>query len=307
MLRATRRLRIRHKTSYAYDAPIQRSVHRLHLRPMDDWKQTVVSYALDIQPRVAVVEYEDVFGNWATRFEVPEPYTELTIAAESVVDLLDVDPFAFADMPIRPPSFPLVWMPWERTMLAPYLTPTELPDTQLQELCDYGMAFVRRNNGDLMETLFALNLTLYHDYKYTPGWTDLGTTPYQVYCNRAGVCQDFTNLFITIARLLGIPARYVCGYIHTGNTGHDRATSDATHAWIQLYIPNIGWKGFDPTNGVLPQTNHIRVAYGRHFRDATPTAGTIYGKAHETMTVDVEVEQLNRSEDAERQDALSES
>jgi transglutaminase-like putative cysteine protease len=297
----SRIVRIRHTTTYTYDAPVARSAHRLHLRPVHDWRQSVISHTLDIRPRVPTVEYEDVFGNRATRFEIAGPYTELRIAAESVVEVKDVDPFAFADLPIRPPSFPLVWMPWERTMLAPYLTPAELPDTQLQELCDYGMNFVRRNNGDLMETLFAMNLELYREYQYTPHSTDLGTTAYQVFCSGAGVCQDFANLFITIARLLGIPARYVCGYIYTGNTGRARATSDATHAWVQLYIPNIGWKGFDPTNGVLPQTDHVRVATGRHFRDATPTAGTIYGKASESMHVDVEVDDVTpQRESADR-------
>ena len=115
------------------------------------------------------------------------------------------------------------------------------------------------------------------------------TTPYQVFHTRSGVCQDFANLFIMLARLLGVPARYVCGYLHTGNTGQSRASSDATHAWVERYIPNIGWKGFDPTNGVLPQTDHVRVAVGRHYRDATPTAGTLYSKANETLRVDVEV------------------
>jgi transglutaminase-like putative cysteine protease len=180
-------------------------------------------------------------------------------------------------------------MPSERTMLAPYLNPAELPDTQLREIYDYAMQFVTRNRGDLMETLFAINLAFLYDFKYVSGCTDLSTTAYQVLVHRSGVCQDFTNLFITMARLLGVPARYVCGYLHTGNSGESRAGSDATHAWIQLYIPNIGWKDFDPTNGVLPQTDHVRVAHGRHFRDATPTSGTLYGKANETMTVDVEV------------------
>jgi transglutaminase-like putative cysteine protease len=289
MLRTTRRLRIRHTTRYTYDAPIERSSHRLHLRPIDEWRQSVMAYQLSITPQVSVVEYEDVFGNWAQRFDINQPYTELVIVAESVVELLDVDPFAFARLPIRPPSWPLVWMPWERMMLAPYLMPVELPDTQLQALYDYGMEFVRRNDGELMETLFALNLSLYRDYEYVQGCTDLGTTPYQVYAQRRGVCQDFANLFITVARLLGVPARYVCGYLYTGNNGHSRATSDASHAWVQLYIPNIGWKGFDPTNGVLPQTDHVRVAYGRHFRDTAPTAGTLYSRANETLHVDVEV------------------
>jgi transglutaminase-like putative cysteine protease len=289
MLRATRRLRIRHKTTYTYDQPVERSIHRIHLRPIDDWKQTVLSYQIRVDPEVPVIEYEDVFGNWAGRFEVAQPYTRLTVEAESLVEVLDVDPFAFAKLPIRPASYPLVWMPWERTMLAPYLTPEELPDTQLAELYDYAMNFVRRNNDDLMETLFGINLALFHDFKYAPGSTCLSTSPYNVYATKQGVCQDFANLFICMARLLGVPARYVCGYIFTGNTGGARAQSDASHAWVQLYIPNIGWKGFDPTNGVLPQTDHVRVGYGRHYRDATPTSGTIYGQAKESMSIDVEV------------------
>lgn len=288
-LRTTRRLRIRHTTRYTYDQPVQRSTHNLHLRPIDDWKQTVLSYHLRIEPEVQTIEYEDVFGNWATRFEIRQPYTRLAIAAESVVEVLDVDPFAFARLPIRPPSFPLVWMPWERTMLAPYLNPVELPDTQLQEIYDYAMSFVERNNHDLMETLFAINLELFRNYQYTPGATDLETSPFEVMNNRCGVCQDFANLFICMARLLGIPARYVCGYLYTGNTAASRATSDATHAWVQLYIPNIGWKGFDPTNGVLPQTDHVRVGYGRHWADVAPTSGTIYSQAKEAMQVEVEV------------------
>ena len=289
MLRATRRLRIRHTTRYSYDAPIQRSTHRLHLRPVDDWKQNLLAYELTVKPHAAVIEYEDAFGNRTQRFEVNEPYMALEVTAESLVEVLDTDPFGFARLPIKPPTWPLVWMPSERTMLAPYLNPTDLPDTQLHDIYDYAMEFATRNNGDLMETLFAINLAFLHDFKYVPGCTDLGTTAYQVFVNKAGVCQDFTNLFITMARLLGVPARYVCGYIHTGNSGASRTGSDATHAWIQLYIPNIGWKGFDPTNGVLPRTDHVRVAHGRNFRDATPMSGTLYGKANETMTVDVEV------------------
>jgi transglutaminase-like putative cysteine protease len=288
--RATRRLEVTHTTRYAYDRPIQRSIHRLHLRPIGDWRQHVLTYKLRITPKVPVIEYEDVFGNWASRFEITEEYTSLTIKAHSIVEVLDVDPFAFANLPIRPASYPLVWMPWERKMLEPYLNPVELPDTQLLALYEYAMGFVRRNDSNLMETLFAINLELFRNFEYVPGCTDLGTSPFQVYLDRRGVCQDFSNLFITLARLLGIPARYVCGYIWTGNDDAARATSDASHAWVQLYIPDIGWKDFDPTNGVLPQAGHVRVGHGRHYRDTTPTAGTLYGpRAHETLETQVEV------------------
>ncbi len=126
-----------------------------------------------------------------------------------------------------------------------------------------------------------------------PGSTNLTTTPYDVFVNRRGVCQDFANLFICMARLLGIPARYVRGYLYTGNVGASRAGSDATHAWVQLYIPNIGWKGFDPTNGVLASLDHVRVGYGRNYMDATPTAGTLYTAAAETMNVDVTVSEVD--------------
>jgi transglutaminase-like putative cysteine protease len=282
----TRRLCVRHVTHYRYDRPIKRSTHRLHLRPIHDWKQTVLSHELTITPEVSVIEHEDVFGNCAARFEITQPYTELIICAESVVELHDVDPFAFARLPIRP-SFPLVWMPWQQKVLNPYLQPVELPDTQLQELYDYAMSFVARNNRDLMETLFDINETLFRDYRYVPGSTWLDTTPHDVFTSKRGVCQDFANLFICMARLLGIPARYVCGYVYTGNTAASRAQSDASHAWVQLFIPNIGWKAFDPTNGVLPRTDHVRLAYGRYYRDTAPTAGTLYTPACETMNIDV--------------------
>lgn len=286
-----RQLSVRHQTVYTYDRPVERSVLRLMLRPVHDWKQTVIRYKLTLSPEVPLFEMEDVFGNWATRVDIPTPFTELKVTAESVVELLDVCPFAFASMPIRP-EFPLPWMPWERKMLDPYLHSIELPETQLKELYAYAMSFVEANNHDLMETLFAINLTIFREYAYTPGSTTLATTPYDVLTTKRGVCQDFANLFICLARLLGIPARYVCGYLYTGNTGASRASSDASHAWVQLYIPNVGWKAFDPTNGVLPQTDHVRVSHGRHFGDVTPTSGTLFTPAVETMRIDVEVKDV---------------
>jgi transglutaminase-like putative cysteine protease len=285
---STRRLRVRHSNQYTYDQPIARSAHRLHLRPAHDRRQTLLEHSLIITPEIPLTEYEDVFGNWTTRFEVNEPYSELAITAESIVELLDVDPFAFASLPNRP-VFPVNWMPWELKMLTPYLSPVELAETQLTELYDFAMSFVTRNNYDLLETLFDLNLTIFRDFAYVPASTSLETTPYDVLVNKQGVCQDFANLVICVARLLNIPARYVCGYVFTGNTGEARAGSDASHAWVQLYVPNVGWKGFDPTNGVLPATDHVRMAVGRHYRDTAPIAGTLYSSAAETLSIDVEV------------------
>lgn len=288
----SRRIRVRHATTYHYQSPVDRSEHWLHLRPVDDWRQRVVSSRISVSPSVELVEYEDVFGNWASRCVVPGPYTELRIEVESLVDVLDVDPFAFSRKPINRPQFPIAWMPWERAMLAPYLISEELPDSQIREIYNYAMTFVDKNRGDIMETLFNINLDIFRNFTYTPGSTNLATNPYDVMCSRQGVCQDFANLFICMARLLGIPARYVCGYVFTGNTGASRAGSDASHAWVQIYIPDIGWKGFDPTNGTLPQTDHVRVAVGRHYRDTAPTSGVVYGGSGERMSIDVELEEI---------------
>jgi transglutaminase-like putative cysteine protease len=285
---AIRRLLVRHQTRYQYDKPIQRSAHRIHLRPLHSDRQVLHHHRLEIIPDVPIITCEDVFGNHTVRFEITQPYQELTVTALSEVELLDTDPFDFAKTPDRPP-FPLAWMPWERKVLAPYLEPDELPETQVKELYDYARSYLKRNNHDLLETLFDINLTLFREYQYVPGSTGVETSPYTVFSSKKGVCQDFANLFIYLARLVEVPARYVCGYVYTGNTGSCRAGSDASHAWLELYLPNIGWREFDPTNGVLPRSDHVRVARGRHFRDTAPMSGTLFTPAIETMGIDVEV------------------
>ena len=301
-LRDDRALRVRHVTRYRYDADVERSVHAAHLRPVHDRRQTLLEFDLKIEvdpPRdVERVGYEDCFGNEMHRFEVAGPYRTLAVIAESRVVLHDRDPFAFKLLPDRP-TVPLNWLPRERLAMSPYLLSQELPDTQLEELFEYAMGFVRDNDGDLMEALFALNLTLFKQYEYVSGSTSNATTPYEVFSSKRGVCQDFAGLFIVLARLIGVPARYVCGYLYTGNAdkpdakgqpGASRAPSDATHAWVQVYLPNVGWKGFDPTNGVLPRLDHVRLAVGRFWRDTSPVNGTLYGdRVKETLEATVEV------------------
>lgn len=286
----TRRLHVLHRNVFQYDRPVERSVHKVHLKPFSSGKQRLLSHSLLMSPSAPVIAYDDVFGNATVRTEIAGPYQELTITAESVVEVVDDNPFAFANMPMRE-SFPVSWMPWELTMLTPYLTSAELPEPQLRELFDYAMSFVEANRRDLMETLFAINLTLFREYKYVPGSTVLKTTPFEVFATKQGVCQDFSNLFICLARLLGIPARYVCGYVHCPQL--NALQSAASHAWVELYIPNVGWKGFDPTNGTLTNLDHIRVAVGRHYRDTAPLAGTLYTSAAETMNIHVRVTEVD--------------
>jgi transglutaminase-like putative cysteine protease len=275
---------------YRYQKPVEHSTHMLRLTPFHDHMQRVLAHELEVSVDCRARVFEDVFGNAVRKLLVETPFEELRITARSKVAVLDTDPLSYNPLHART-TIPLVWMPWQRHMLTPYLLPPELPETQLLELSDYARGFVRRNDDDLLDTLLDINATIFADYEYVQGATTVYTTAWEVYERRRGVCQDFTNLFICLARLLGVPARYVCGYVHTGPKHSNQLQSEASHAWVQLYLPEVGWKGFDPTNGILTQTDHVRVAVGRNYVDATPTSGTIYvGGGGETLTATVRVE-----------------
>ncbi|MCA9582216.1 MAG: class II glutamine amidotransferase, partial [Myxococcales bacterium] len=277
-----------HETVYAYKQVVEQSSHAFRLRPANDMTQTVLEHSLEVDPDGESYSFEDVFGNHATNVRIRSPYKRLRIVGRSKVRLRPVPPVAVRT---RGTTIPLVWMPWQRQMMLPYLLPAELPETQLRELSDYAMGFVERQDYDLVETLHDINTTIRRDYAYVAKSTTLETTPFDVYTHRRGVCQDFANLFICLARLLGVPARYCVGYIYTGANYENKIQSDASHAWVEVYLPWAGWRGYDPTNGCLANLDHVRVAVGRNFRDATPTAGTIYkGGEGETLKVSVRVE-----------------
>ena len=262
--------------------------HLLRLIPVHDRLQSLLSCQIDFSVEGKLREYDDVFGNRARRMLVETSFSELVIEARSQVRVLDADPLGYRPLRARS-TIPLVWMPWQREVLQPFLLPPELPESELHELTEYAMSFVQRNDADLLDTLLDINASIYGEYEYKQGTTKLTTSPFDTYASRVGVCQDFANLFICLARLLSVPARYTCGYLYTGPVAH--RMSEASHAWVQVYLPEVGWRGFDPTNGILTQTDHVRVAVGRNYRDATPTSGTIYvGGGDETLEVDVRVE-----------------
>ncbi|HTQ47091.1 MAG TPA: class II glutamine amidotransferase [Polyangiaceae bacterium] len=278
-----------HRTSYRYLHPVERSTHLMRLFPMHDRLQRLVHAEVESSVEGRSHDFDDVFGNRARRLVIETPYRELTITGRTIVEALDSDPLGFDLRHVRS-AVPLVWMPWQRHMLQPYLNPPELPESELLELLDYAMRFVARNDGNVLDTLLDLNDTIYREYKYFPGATTLGTTAFDVYAKRRGVCQDFTNLFICLARLIGVPARYVCGYLFTGPKDPNKRMAEASHAWVQVYLPDVGWRGLDPTNGVVTSTHHVRLAVGRNYLDATPTSGTLYlGGGGETLEVDVQV------------------
>jgi transglutaminase-like putative cysteine protease/predicted glutamine amidotransferase len=283
-----------HRTVYTYAKPVERSAHLLRLTPVHDRMQTLRSHEISISVPHQSREYDDVFGNRVRKISIDSPFSEMVIESRSVVEVLDIDPLASEPLHVSS-MIPLVWMPWQRQVLDPYLLPPELPETELAELAEYAMSFVKRNDSDLLATLLDINDSIHREYAYVQGSTNNLTSAFDVYVNRRGVCQDFTNLFLCLGRLLGVPARYVCGYLYTGPKSTEvlpeQRQGEASHAWVQLYLPQVGWRGFDPTSGILTQTDHIRIAVGRNRLDATPTSGTIFvGGGGETLAADVRVE-----------------
>ena len=289
---AYRMFNVTHSTHYEYSEPVQHSTHLFRLMPTDDLNQDVLHSKLSLTAAAEEIQFEDVFGNQSVHCEISTPYTSLTVTATSRVKLYQAPPDDHGVV-LRQTSIPLIWMPWQRQMMLPYLLPPELPETQLRELTNYAMSFVERNDYNLLKTIEDINTSIYNDFQYVSGSTTNSTTPFEVYASRKGVCQDFANLFICLARLLSLPARYRMGYIYTGASYENKIQSEASHAWAEVYLPYVGWRGFDPTNGCRASQDHVRVASGRNYIDATPTSGTIYkGGGIETLRVDVKMTEI---------------
>jgi transglutaminase-like putative cysteine protease len=293
----TRTLAVTHETAYRYEQPVTASDHVFRLRPVHDGAQAVLSFQLDVQPPGVTSPFEDLFGNLAHHHEPDAPFVEMRVVSRSTVRL-------WTHPTLDPPNvkasvLPLVWAPSEQRVLQPFLNAPELPRPELRAIADYGDDVADRNDYDLVGTLTDLAATIHHEFEYTPGVTTLQTTPFEVLSSQRGVCQDFANLFIAVVRLLRVPARYRVGYVFTGGDYTNREQGDASHAWVECYLPWLGWRGFDPTNGRAVDLDHVRVACGRDYRDATPTSGTIYeGGGSETLHASVEVQELTGSQTA---------
>ena len=284
---------ITHVTKYKYSVPVEHSSQTFRLQPVEDAIQEVVHATLELSVDGNLLSFEDVFANNAIFYDITQSYSKLTIKMNSRLKVYASPPDDH-NKAMRTSQIPLVWMPWQRQMMLPYLLPPELPETQLRQLTDYAMSFVERNDFLLIDSLMDINKKIFEDFSYVPGITYLETTAFDVFSMRKGVCQDFANLFICLCRLLNIPARYRVGYIYTGGNYENKIQSDASHAWAEVYLPYLGWRGFDPTNGCIVAQDHVRVACGRNYRDATPVSGTIFkGGGTEELKVQVQINEVS--------------
>jgi transglutaminase-like putative cysteine protease len=265
------RLRIAHTTTFRYDEPVSEAYMEMRLTPLNAGGQRCESFRLTTDPPGEVRSYVDRFGNRIRHFDTLNPHDRLLVSARSEVST----PEAFVD-PVRELS-PLDAFD--------YLQPTPYaPDSEAVRRFALGRAVV----GDARTTANNVLQATHGALAYTPGATTVKTTADEALAAGRGVCQDFTHLMIAACRVLGLPARYVSGYVFAPQRG----TAAASHAWMDVFVAGEGWLSLDPTHGQAQTDHYVRLATGRDYADVPPTRGVYKGTGREEMAVDVSVERI---------------
>lgn len=279
-------LQITHSTELIYDAMISESVMELRVAPRQEMYQHRLSFDLAIGPAAQVSSYFDWLGNTVHAFTINAFHDVIKIVAQSV---LKVDRIA-VDLTNTPDHFPPA--PPSDYTLVDYLTfgGPIVDCSQLRSLVD-SLEIVE---GMPLGRAALLMMNTVHDrFTYQQGVTHSASPITDILDHGKGVCQDFTHLFIAMARALKIPARYVSGLIHPiDESNHSLRGTTQTHAWCELFFPNQGWIGLDPTNRQQVDDNYVTIAFGRDYRDVAPNRGVFRGGANETMNVTVHSHRL---------------
>jgi transglutaminase-like putative cysteine protease len=287
--------RVVHETRYAYSDTVTRAHQLAHLRPRATPWQRVKSHKLAIDPKpVEQSSGEDYFGNEVLRFLIDTPHNELIVRAESVAEVESHVPAVAATSPPweQGRAVPGKWGPNVELDVEEYRVASPMAPV-LDEALEYGRASFSPGRPWL-ESMFDLTKRIQNDFVYDPKATTLTTQVGEVFALRRGVCQDFAHLMISCLRSLGLPARYVSGYIVNAVTPGARRVSgaDASHAWVAGNCPAHGWVAFDPTNGKLADIEFVTLGWGREFSDVTPLCGVVLGAASQTLAVEVKVQPL---------------
>ena len=279
---------VRHVTRFTYDAPISESVMEVRMQPRGELCQRCLRFELSTSPRTNVQAYCDPQGNIVHHFDIPGRHSQLTVTAEAIVEFvgcpdeavtLSLDDWARIDESAATAEH------WDVLHSSTFARDTP-------RLAEFGASLGVGRQDDPMTTLRRLTMAIHEAFEYRPQTTRVDSPIDEALESRQGVCQDFAHIMIALVRRLGIPCRYVSGYLFHGS--EDRSVEGATHAWVEALLPGVGWIGFDPTNNVLAGTRHIRVAIGRDYADVPPVKGVIFTEAKKSsLDVEVDVETLD--------------
>jgi len=271
------RIRISHTTIYRFARPPKSVTQVLRLTPRNHDSQFVVEWRIEMSEDCELHQHDDAFGNITHSFIAEGPFNELTVAVHGAVETQDTHGLVQGTIERFPPVL--------------FLRETELTraDPAIANFAEAARASACA--GDTVALLHTLLRELNREMTFDTDPTHAATTAAEAFRMRRGVCQDLTHIFIAAARHLGIPARYIGGHFWRA----DGVTAQqAGHAWAEAYVANLGWVGFDPTNGISTTDAHVRVAVGLDYLGAAPVRGTRYGGTGETLKVAVHVEQARQ-------------
>jgi transglutaminase-like putative cysteine protease len=275
--------KIHHVTQYQYDRPVRESANQIKIFPLQHYNQEVRRHDLKITNHPDVHQFTDFWGNLVGWFMLNSPHDELVIDSQLVVFTAkqDFDPFENASH--------ANWLLIEKEVagklrLLDFSQPE--PMKQKSKLSSI-VSDIRSESDAPIHFIQRVSNYIFQEFTYEKGITTIETTVDDIMEHRSGVCQDFAHLMLQMLRMQGIPARYVSGYICPNRDGARGA--GATHAWVEAWVPNIGWVGIDPTNNRWVSDEHVSLAVGRNFADCTPVKGTFKGPANQALHVLVSV------------------
>jgi transglutaminase-like putative cysteine protease len=278
--------KIEHINKFDYETTVDQSMNAIRLKPRTDECQRLISYRADIQPTSMTKEHIDIWGNHVETFFIPEKHNHLEVKTTSVVSI-QKSPF------IERINFSPEMKKIFHSSLFQHHYLTFLNKTRYTYVTKDQVNKVIDEIGDIENPVqFSLDLMkyLFDAFTYDTTATDVNTEAIEAIELKKGVCQDITHVMIGILRRRQIPARYVSGYLYVGENSSLLGDS-ATHAWVEVMVPGIGWVGLDPTNNVEALENHIRVGTGRDYVDVSPLQG-VYNGGNQSLDVKVSVSLL---------------
>lgn len=276
------KLQVIHRTRYDYASPVKASFNEVRLQPTFSEGQECHSFILRVLPAARLSHYRDFYNNIIHFFELPEPHDYLSVEAVSTV--ATVDSSLAADREVLPLSRLPELAGEEQFYDFLHQSSYVSMDAEVRQLA------VDATTGctDVWQSALAVMRFIHDHFAYVPSSTSVSTHMTDVINQRRGVCQDFTHVMLGMCRSLRIPARYISGYIYNGPEEH-LTGSQASHAWCEVYLPGIGWRGLDPTNSRQADEHHVKIGVGRDYADIVPVKGRYRGTSKKTMSVEVSV------------------
>lgn len=278
------RYEIEHISHYSYTAPVQQCVMLLCLEPREDRGQRLLDFEIETQPPANLNRETDCFGNTRHLLDLHQTHQILKITTRSTVEVASAPPLparlhpdAWAE--IRSHSASCV--DWDFTHPSTLVRPSPA-------LAEFVDRHCIEPGNDPLASLMQLSHTLHHCLQYIPGSTTAESPVEHIIETGRGVCQDYAHLMTAIARSWDIPARYVSGYLNPIEQADEQAPNNATHAWVECRLPELGWIGFDPTNqSFAGEGGKVHIAVGRDYHDVSPTRGVLQGGGATRLEVDV--------------------